>query len=207
MLDVFHGCCGTKTELNPLSCCCHTRSSFLFWTFNEAVHVQCTLGRQLASCFLLRSFEVDLASDCLDLQLNHFLSVMLMSLVWTLFLCPAEKARLNFYLLVMNSVRVVFTKCLAFNTILTIRTMLFWPPISFSSSGSPSRLRGNRIESKFTFFSLFYPIPEMELWQLNCKYGLLQKCVDMVCSWSAELPVSDVTSHMFLSDYFCVSFL
>ncbi|KAM4552579.1 uncharacterized protein trdc [Odontesthes bonariensis] len=36
-----------------------------------------------------------------------------------------EKARLNFYLLLMNSVRVVFTKCLAFNTILTIRVMLF----------------------------------------------------------------------------------
>ncbi|XP_078101280.1 uncharacterized protein trdc [Sander vitreus] len=36
-----------------------------------------------------------------------------------------EKARLNFYLLMMNGVRVVFTKTLAFNTILTIRALLF----------------------------------------------------------------------------------
>ncbi|XP_056247584.1 uncharacterized protein LOC130178951 isoform X1 [Seriola aureovittata] len=36
-----------------------------------------------------------------------------------------EKAKLNFYLLQMNSVRVVFTKALAFNTILTIRAVLF----------------------------------------------------------------------------------
>ncbi|TDH06378.1 hypothetical protein EPR50_G00132720 [Perca flavescens] len=36
-----------------------------------------------------------------------------------------EKAKLNFYLLVMNGVRVVFTKTLAFNTILTIRSVLF----------------------------------------------------------------------------------
>ncbi|KAF1383160.1 hypothetical protein PFLUV_G00128420 [Perca fluviatilis] len=36
-----------------------------------------------------------------------------------------EKAKLNFYLLVMNGVRVVFTKTLAFNTILTIRAVLF----------------------------------------------------------------------------------
>ncbi|XP_071348607.1 uncharacterized protein [Trachinotus anak] len=37
-----------------------------------------------------------------------------------------EKARLNFYLLVMNGVRVLFTKTLAFNTILTIRAVLFY---------------------------------------------------------------------------------
>ncbi|KAG8013735.1 hypothetical protein GBF38_015838 [Nibea albiflora] len=36
-----------------------------------------------------------------------------------------DKAKLNFYLLVMNSVRVVFTKALAFSTILTIRAVLF----------------------------------------------------------------------------------
>ncbi|XP_040911796.1 uncharacterized protein LOC121193520, partial [Toxotes jaculatrix] len=36
-----------------------------------------------------------------------------------------EKAKLNFYLLVMNGVRVVFTKALAFSTILTIRALLF----------------------------------------------------------------------------------
>lgn len=35
-----------------------------------------------------------------------------------------EKAKLNFYLLVMNGVRVLFTKTLAFNTILTIRGLL-----------------------------------------------------------------------------------
>lgn len=35
-----------------------------------------------------------------------------------------EKAKLNYYLMVMNGVRVVFTKTLAFNTILTIRAML-----------------------------------------------------------------------------------
>lgn len=38
----------------------------------------------------------------------------------------AEKAKLNFYLLVMNGVRVLFTKTLAFNTILTIRGLLVW---------------------------------------------------------------------------------
>ncbi|XP_030606938.1 immunoglobulin kappa light chain-like [Archocentrus centrarchus] len=36
-----------------------------------------------------------------------------------------EKAKLNFYLLVMNGVRVLFTKTLAFNTILTIRGLIF----------------------------------------------------------------------------------
>ncbi|XP_070774772.1 uncharacterized protein trdc, partial [Enoplosus armatus] len=36
-----------------------------------------------------------------------------------------EKAKLNFYLLLMNGLRVVFTKALAFNTILTIRAALF----------------------------------------------------------------------------------
>ncbi|MEQ2179708.1 hypothetical protein GOODEAATRI_027959, partial [Goodea atripinnis] len=36
-----------------------------------------------------------------------------------------EKAKLNFYLLLMNGVRVVFTKALAFSTILTIRGLLF----------------------------------------------------------------------------------
>lgn len=36
-----------------------------------------------------------------------------------------EKAKLNFFLLVMNGVRVLFTKTLAFNTILTIRGLIF----------------------------------------------------------------------------------
>ncbi|KAM4716426.1 uncharacterized protein trdc [Anableps anableps] len=36
-----------------------------------------------------------------------------------------EKAKLNFYLLLMNGVRVVFTKALAFSTVLTIRGLLF----------------------------------------------------------------------------------
>ncbi|TMS09583.1 hypothetical protein E3U43_002242, partial [Larimichthys crocea] len=36
-----------------------------------------------------------------------------------------DEAMLNLYLLVMNSVRVVFTKALAFSTILTIRAVLF----------------------------------------------------------------------------------
>nr|XP_013876337.1 PREDICTED: uncharacterized protein LOC106526304 [Austrofundulus limnaeus] len=35
-----------------------------------------------------------------------------------------EKARLNFYLLLMNGVRVVFTKAVAFSTILTIRAWI-----------------------------------------------------------------------------------
>ncbi|XP_029381384.1 uncharacterized protein LOC115058215, partial [Echeneis naucrates] len=36
-----------------------------------------------------------------------------------------EGARLNFYLLLMNGIRLVFTKTLAFNTVLTIRAVLF----------------------------------------------------------------------------------
>ncbi|XP_042284178.1 uncharacterized protein LOC121908328 [Thunnus maccoyii] len=36
-----------------------------------------------------------------------------------------EKARLNFFLLVMNGVRVIFTKTVAFSTLLTIRAMIF----------------------------------------------------------------------------------
>lgn len=36
-----------------------------------------------------------------------------------------EKAKLNFFLLVMNGLRIVFTKTLALNTLLTIRTLLF----------------------------------------------------------------------------------
>ncbi|XP_054891576.1 Ig heavy chain Mem5-like [Poeciliopsis prolifica] len=36
-----------------------------------------------------------------------------------------EKAKLNFYLLLMNGVRVVFTKALAFSTVLTIRGLIF----------------------------------------------------------------------------------
>ncbi|XP_078028943.1 uncharacterized protein LOC144464975 [Epinephelus lanceolatus] len=36
-----------------------------------------------------------------------------------------ERAKLNYFLLVMNAVRVVFTKTLAFNTILTIRAVLY----------------------------------------------------------------------------------
>lgn len=36
-----------------------------------------------------------------------------------------EKARLNFFLLVMNGVRVIFTKTVAFSTLLTIRAMMF----------------------------------------------------------------------------------
>ncbi|MEQ2237306.1 hypothetical protein ILYODFUR_021820, partial [Ilyodon furcidens] len=36
-----------------------------------------------------------------------------------------EKAKLNFYLLLMNGVRVVFTKALAFSTVLTIKGLLF----------------------------------------------------------------------------------
>ncbi|KAG7240201.1 hypothetical protein INR49_027208 [Caranx melampygus] len=36
-----------------------------------------------------------------------------------------EGARLNFYLLLLNSVRVVFTKTVAFSTMVTIRAMLF----------------------------------------------------------------------------------
>ncbi|XP_069575346.1 uncharacterized protein trdc isoform X1 [Brachyistius frenatus] len=36
-----------------------------------------------------------------------------------------ENAKLNFFLLVMNGVRVVFTKTLVFNTILTIRALVF----------------------------------------------------------------------------------
>ncbi|KAK2822905.1 hypothetical protein Q5P01_022970 [Channa striata] len=36
-----------------------------------------------------------------------------------------EKADLNFFLLLMNGLRVVFTKAVAFNTILTVRTLLF----------------------------------------------------------------------------------
>ncbi|MED6239447.1 hypothetical protein ATANTOWER_006610 [Ataeniobius toweri] len=36
-----------------------------------------------------------------------------------------EKSKLNFYLLLMNGVRVVFTKALAFSTVLTIRGLLF----------------------------------------------------------------------------------
>ncbi|XP_078028942.1 uncharacterized protein trdc isoform X2 [Epinephelus lanceolatus] len=36
-----------------------------------------------------------------------------------------ERAKLNYFLLVMHAVRVVFTKTLAFNTILTIRAVLF----------------------------------------------------------------------------------
>ncbi|GLD72811.1 uncharacterized protein AKAME5_002413600 [Lates japonicus] len=36
-----------------------------------------------------------------------------------------EKSKLNFYLVVMNAVRVVFIKTLAFNTIFTIRAVLF----------------------------------------------------------------------------------
>ncbi|CAK6980776.1 uncharacterized protein LOC121193520%2C partial, partial [Scomber scombrus] len=36
-----------------------------------------------------------------------------------------EKAKLNYFLLVMNGVRVVFTKTLAFNTLLTIRAAFF----------------------------------------------------------------------------------
>lgn len=35
-----------------------------------------------------------------------------------------EKARLNFYLLMMNGIRVLFTKALAFSTIFTIRAVL-----------------------------------------------------------------------------------
>ncbi|KAM8727653.1 uncharacterized protein trdc [Acanthopagrus schlegelii] len=35
-----------------------------------------------------------------------------------------EKAKLNLYLLLMNGVRVVFTKVLAFSTIFTIRAVL-----------------------------------------------------------------------------------
>ncbi|XP_028988197.1 uncharacterized protein LOC114844776 [Betta splendens] len=37
----------------------------------------------------------------------------------------AERSRLNFFLLLMNGVRLVFTKTLAFNTILTIRAVMF----------------------------------------------------------------------------------
>ncbi|MEQ2159802.1 hypothetical protein GOODEAATRI_026999 [Goodea atripinnis] len=37
----------------------------------------------------------------------------------------AEKAKLNFYLVLINSVRVIFTKAVAFNTILTIRALIF----------------------------------------------------------------------------------
>ncbi|XP_074544222.1 uncharacterized protein trdc [Halichoeres trimaculatus] len=36
-----------------------------------------------------------------------------------------ENARLNFYLLLMNGIRVVFTKAVAFSTLLTIRAVLF----------------------------------------------------------------------------------
>ncbi|MEQ2237184.1 hypothetical protein ILYODFUR_020662 [Ilyodon furcidens] len=36
-----------------------------------------------------------------------------------------EKAKLNFYLVLINSVRVIFTKAVAFNTILTIRALIF----------------------------------------------------------------------------------
>ncbi|KAG7222904.1 hypothetical protein INR49_027222 [Caranx melampygus] len=36
-----------------------------------------------------------------------------------------EGARLNFYLLLLNSVRVVFTKTVAFSTMVTIRALLF----------------------------------------------------------------------------------
>lgn len=36
-----------------------------------------------------------------------------------------EKARLNFFLLVMNGVRVIFTKTVAFSTLLTIRAVMF----------------------------------------------------------------------------------
>ncbi len=41
-------------------------------------------------------------------------------------LSRTEKARLNFFLLLMNGVRVVFTKTLAFSTLLTIRALLSW---------------------------------------------------------------------------------
>ncbi|XP_042371987.1 uncharacterized protein LOC121965946, partial [Plectropomus leopardus] len=36
-----------------------------------------------------------------------------------------DKSKVNFFLLVMNGVRVVFTKTLALNTLLTIRAVLF----------------------------------------------------------------------------------
>ncbi|KAM7399981.1 hypothetical protein PAMA_004600 [Pampus argenteus] len=36
-----------------------------------------------------------------------------------------ENAKLNFYLLVMNGVRVLLTKTVAFSTLLTLRAMLF----------------------------------------------------------------------------------
>ncbi|GAA6228362.1 uncharacterized protein LOC115058215 [Lates japonicus] len=39
--------------------------------------------------------------------------------------CLYDKAKLNFYIVVMNTVRLVFTKTLALNTILTIRAVLF----------------------------------------------------------------------------------
>ncbi|XP_070397955.1 uncharacterized protein trdc [Nothobranchius furzeri] len=35
-----------------------------------------------------------------------------------------EKAKQNFYLLMMNGVRVIFTKAVAFSTVLTIRTLI-----------------------------------------------------------------------------------
>ncbi|XP_035988904.1 uncharacterized protein LOC105922417 [Fundulus heteroclitus] len=36
-----------------------------------------------------------------------------------------ENAKVNFYLVLMNGVRVIFTKAVAFNTIMAIRAVIF----------------------------------------------------------------------------------
>ncbi|PWA19248.1 hypothetical protein CCH79_00014546 [Gambusia affinis] len=59
--------------------------------------------------------QVSLISSCLSLVPSLIAAVCV----------QFKKAKLNFYLLLMNGVRVVFTKALAFSTVLTIRGLLF----------------------------------------------------------------------------------